>query len=151
MTLNALVAIATATATPSPPTSVRPGMFDEHPDAELDVQPPIVERPERPRVALVLFHLFDSAERAPRRMTGLLWGHPLRQESVLEELQVRVDFPCELGLGTAGPEEGHQTMKETTDRNDHDGSSRSFSTRPASRRHFSVCLASSRSPALVMA
>ena len=49
-----------------PPDQRKTGVLDQHPDAELDIQPPGIERPERSRVALALLRLFDFAEGASR-------------------------------------------------------------------------------------
>ena len=54
----------------------------------------------------MLLGLFDAAaERAARRETGLVFGHPLREKLVFEQPQVRRDFAREFVFRTAEPKE----------------------------------------------
>ncbi len=53
----------------------------------------------------MLLHLIQSSKRAPCCIARVLGGHALRDELVFEELQVRIDFPREIGLGMTGAEE----------------------------------------------
>ena len=87
-------------------------ILDQHPRAELEVEPPVVERSERARVALTLLRLFHSSERPPRRITRVVGAHALRDVSVLEQLEMRRDLAREVGFRTAGAEEGEQTKKK---------------------------------------
>ena len=82
--------------------------------SQLDVEPPGVDRSERPLVALAFLRLLDAAERAPRGVARLLGAHAFRDEALFEKLQVRLDFARQFGFGVAGAEEREQTKQETS-------------------------------------
>jgi hypothetical protein len=71
---------------------------------------------ERPRIALMLLRLLDPAERAPRREARLVGAHAACEELFLEELQVRVDFTCQLRLRPPAAEQGEEPEKEAPGR-----------------------------------
>ena len=79
----------------------------------LDVEPRVLQEPERARVALVFLRLLDAAER-PGRISRLLDGHSLRDEPVLEDLEVRTDLSRELSLGPAGAEQRKEASVRAT-------------------------------------
>src|SRR5688500_699757 len=63
-------------------------ILDEHPRAQLEVEPRVVQPPERSRIPLMLFRLLDAAECAPRRIARVFRAHALRAKLLLEERKV---------------------------------------------------------------
>jgi hypothetical protein len=97
------------------PDHGQPWIFDEHPRAEPGVEPPFVHPRKGARLALPLLGLLDAAKGTPRGEARVLGGHPLREERVFEELQVRVDLAGELGLGAARAHERQQPVEKLPD------------------------------------
>ena len=101
------------------------------------------------RTALDLFY---AAEREPRGARRRRRRHPAAPELVLHQRQVRVDFLRQIAVGIAPPDQAIQPQQETAKRSHYYGSSsRSLSRNPTRRRQRSVCLASARVPAGVIA
>jgi len=122
----------------------------QHANAEPELHGPAREPRERSRIPLKLLGVLDVAERAPGRVARLFRRHTLRDEVFFEQMQVRVDFPGEIGLGAA-PVRGRRkpAEEETNVRHCSQASRRSLSTSPARRRQLSTFAARARSPALV--
>ena len=83
---------------------------------ELQVELRIRQPGECSRLALFLFRLFDAAEGATRGKTGLFRAHALREELVLQHLQVRSYFARQLGIGATTPEKSEQSEEKTAQR-----------------------------------
>jgi hypothetical protein len=77
------------------------GILQEHPAAEFQVHGPAGEPPEHPGFALMFLHLLDAAEGSPGGEARLLRVHALRDELILEQLQVRADLARQLPFRAA--------------------------------------------------
>ncbi len=131
------------------------GRASQHPERVLQVPPRVVQPRERPRVALHLLRLLDSAEGAPRGEARRLGRHPSAHEVVLQEGQVRRHFPRQLRLAKPGLQEvegpGEEPPQHDPSPFAQDSFSSSLSTSPASLRQRSVSLRSARPPFRVIA
>jgi hypothetical protein len=64
------------------------GVLGQHPRAELEVHPRVVQPAKSARVALVLLGLFDAAEGASRSQPRFVSGHAFRDKLVFEQLKM---------------------------------------------------------------
>ena len=124
----------------------------EQPHRVPQVPPRVVEPDERALVAVKLLHLLDAAQREPRRPSRLLRRQAAAQKLVFEEREVRRQLAREVGLRAPGAQQVDQLREQSPEaRHQSDSFRRSLSTRPANRRHLSVCSPSARAPAFVIA
>ena len=130
--------------------AVNPGLRAKLRGAVGEVLAEIGDPAECPRIAVMFLRLLDAAECAPRGEARRLRRQTLVPKVLFEQREVRRHLPREVVFGTAGTNRGHDPQQEPPQRvHDYD-SSRSLSTRPARRRHFSVSFSSAFSPLLVM-
>jgi hypothetical protein len=81
------------------------GMFHEHPQPELDVEPPGAEPTEGPRRAPSLFDLVHSTQPDVSQPSGLRRRHARAQISVDLQSQVRMKLGVQLTLQLIAPEQ----------------------------------------------
>ena len=115
-----------------------------------NVAPQILEPHKRAMVAVDLFRLIDATERPHCREAGLFRAQAATEVVLFDQGQMRRDLARHLSFGLAGSHERHEAPPEPAHGRHHGFSSKSLSTRPANRRHRSVCRSSARAPALVI-